>query len=80
MTATTIKVSTETRDAINALAVERGMTAGSVIEQLLSEYLWQQKVEKAIRQMRSMTESEREEYMAELAEWDVTLQDGLEDL
>jgi predicted transcriptional regulator len=79
MTATTIKVSTELRDRINAVAAEQGLTAGSLIEKVLEEYLWRQQVELAIRQMQSMTPEEKAEYMAEFEEWDVTLSDGLED-
>ena len=37
MTATTIKVSTELRDRLNAEARRSGMTAAEVIEQLLAE-------------------------------------------
>ena len=77
--ATTIKVSTELRDRINAVAAEQGLTAGSLIEKVLEEYLWRQQVELAIRQMQSMTPEEKAEYMAEFEEWDVTLSDGLED-
>jgi predicted transcriptional regulator len=79
MTATTIKVSTDLRDRINAVAAEQGLTAGSLIEKVLEEYLWRQQVELAIRQMRGMTPEEKAEYMAEFEEWDVTLSDGLED-
>jgi len=79
MAATTIKVSTEVRDRINAVAEEQGLTAGSMVEKLLEDWLWRQKVELAIRQMRSMTPEEKAEYLDEAAEWDVTLSDGLED-
>jgi predicted transcriptional regulator len=79
MTATTIKVSTELRDRINAVAAERGVSAGSMLEKILDDWLWQQQVELAIGQMRSMTPAEKTEYLAEAAEWDVTLSDGLEE-
>lgn len=78
MAATTIKVSTEVRDRLNALAAKEGLTAGSLVEKLMEEYLWKLKVEEAGRQMRAMTPVERADYMAEVAEWDETLQDGLE--
>lgn len=77
MSATTIKVSTELRDRINAVAAERGLTAGSLIERVLEEWLWQQQVETAIRQMRSMTPAEKAEYLAEFREMDDSLSDGL---
>lgn len=79
MAATTIKVSTELRDRLNTVAEEQGLTAGSMVEKLLEDWLWRQKVELAKRQMRSMTPEEKSEYLAEAAEWDVTLSDGLED-
>jgi predicted transcriptional regulator len=78
MAATTIKVSTELRDRLNAVAEEQGLTAGSMVEKLLEDWLWRQQVDLAIRQMRSMTPEEKAEYLAEAAEWDVTLSDGLE--
>lgn len=78
MAATTIKVSTELRDRLNAVAEEQGLTAGSMVEKLLEDWLWRQQIDLAIRQMRSMTPEEKAEYLAEAAEWDVTLSDGLE--
>jgi predicted transcriptional regulator len=78
MAATTIKVPTELRDRINAVAAEQGLTAGSLIEKVLDEYLWRQQVELAIRQMQSMTPEEKAEYMAEFEAMDASLSDGLE--
>ena len=37
MTVTTIKVSSSTRDKINALAAEQGLTAGSLVEKVLED-------------------------------------------
>ncbi len=79
MAATTIKVSTELRDRLNAVAEEQGLTAGSMVEKLLEDWLWRQQVELAIRQMRSMTPEEKAEYLPRSRRWDVTLSDGLED-
>jgi hypothetical protein len=79
MTATTIKVSTETRDRINALAAEQGITAGSLVEKVLRDYLWRQQVETAKRQMRSAPKEVWDEYLAELKTMDGSLNDGLED-
>ena len=78
MAATTIKVSTELRDRLNAAAAERGLTAGSLVEKLLDDMLWQQQVELAIRQMRSMTTHEKAQYMAEFEGMDASLSDGLD--
>lgn len=79
MAATTIKVSTETRDRINELAAEQGITAGSLVEKVLQNYLWRQQVETAKRQMRSASKEVRDQYLAESRLWDVTSGDGLED-
>jgi predicted transcriptional regulator len=79
MGATTIKVSTELRDRINALAAERGLTAGSLVEKLLDDMLWREQVELAKRQMRAASKEEWDGYMEEFRAWDVTLNDGLED-
>lgn len=75
---TTIKVTPEVRDRLNALAAEEGRTAGSVVERLLDEYFWRQKTELAGRQMRAMSPQDREEYMEEVRLWDTTSSDGLE--
>jgi predicted transcriptional regulator len=79
VTATTIKVSTQTRDRINELAAQQGITAGSLVEKVLQDYLWRQQVETAKQQMRSASREVRDEYLAESASWDVTSGDGLED-
>ena len=79
MTATTIKVSTETRDRINALAAEQGLTAGSLIEKVLQDYLWRQQVETAKQQMRSAPKEVWDEYLEEFHTMDASLADGLED-
>lgn len=79
MGVTTIKVSTELRDRINAVAAGQGLTAGSMVEKLLEDWLWRQQVELAKRQMREAPTPVWDDYLAESAEWDVTLRDGLED-
>jgi predicted transcriptional regulator len=79
MTATTIKVSTELRDRINAVAAEQGLTAGSLVEKLFEDWLWRQKVELAKQQMRSASKEEWADYLAEAEAWDVVAGDGLED-
>jgi hypothetical protein len=78
MAATTIKVSTELRDRLNAIAEEEGLTAGSMVEKLLEDWLWRQQVDLAIRQMRSMTPEEKADYTAEFEAMDNSLSDGLE--
>lgn len=75
---TTIKVTPEVRDRLNEVAAAEGRTAGSIVEKLLDEYLWRQRIETAGRQMRAMTPEDRAEYLAEAALWDATSADGLE--
>lgn len=79
MSMTTIKVTPAVRDQLNELARARGGTANSVLEQLLEEYLWNQRVEKAIQQMRNAPAEVWQDYMQEFRAWDSTLMDGLED-
>jgi predicted transcriptional regulator len=79
MGATTIKVSTELRDRINAVAAEQGLTAGSLVEKLLDDMLWRKKVELAKQQMRSASKEVWDDYLAEAQAWDVVAGDGLED-
>lgn len=77
-TATTVKVLPEVRDQLNALAAAEGLTAGSMVEKLLREYLWRHQVEQAKEQMRSATPEVWQQYLDESAEWDVLNADGLE--
>lgn len=79
MTVTTIKLDSDVRDRLNALAAERGCTAGSMVEQLLEDYLERQRVELAVRQMREAPKEVWDEYMAEFRTMDGSLGDGLED-
>jgi len=65
-TMTTIRVSANLRDRINALAADQGRTAGSMIEVLLEEHLRREQVELAIRRVRSMTPQERDDYLDEI--------------
>ena len=76
---TTIKVTTSVRDQVNAYAAERGLTANSAIEQMLSELLWRHKVELAKRQMREASPEVWADYASEFQAWDNTASDGLED-
>ena len=80
MTMTTIRVEQSLRDRINEFASERGTTAGSVIEALLEEHLERELMAEVKRKMRSMSDSDRAEYTAEVAQWDSLSNDGLEEL
>lgn len=78
MAATTIKVSPAVRDRLNAVAAQHGLTAGSMLEKILDEWLWRQRVELAKRQMRGASPDVWQEYLDEARAWDVTLADGLD--
>jgi predicted transcriptional regulator len=78
MTATTIKVSTETRDRLAELARERGMTANSVVEMLLARYLRDERMNAVRRAMAQSSAEDWRTYHEETAEWDVVAGDGLE--
>ena len=77
MTATTIKVSAETRDRINELAAGQGLTAGSMIEMVLADYLWRQEVALAKQQMLDAPAEIWAAYLEEAQTMDGSLADGL---
>jgi predicted transcriptional regulator len=77
MTMTTIRVNQTLRNQINKIATERGTTAASVIEALLKEHLERALMAEVKRKMGSMTPDERAAYNAEVAQWDDTASDGL---
>ena len=77
MTATTIKVSAETRDRVNELAASQGLTAGSMIEKVLADYLWRQEVALAKQQMLDAPAEVWADYLEETRSMDSSLADGL---
>ncbi len=77
MTATTIKVSPETRDRINELAAGQGLSAGSMIEMVLADYLWRQEVALAKQQMLDAPAEVWAAYLEETQTMDSSLADGL---
>ena len=77
MTATTIKVSAETRDRVNELAASQGLTAGSMIEKVLADYLWRQEVALAKQQMLDAPAEVWADYLEETRSMDGSLADGL---
>ena len=77
MTATTIKVSPETRDRINELAAGQGLTAGSMIEMVLADYLWRQEVALAKQQMLDAPAEVWAAYLEETRTMDSSIADGL---
>lgn len=80
MTLTTIKVSTQTRDLINDLAAANGLTAGSLVEKVLDDYLWRKQVEAAKEQLLAAPKEVWDDYLAESRTMDGSLPDGLSDI
>jgi predicted transcriptional regulator len=79
MTATTIKVSSELRDRLNAAAHDEGLTTGSFVERLLELYLREQRFARLRESMAAMDEKAWAEYREEMKAWDATLTDGLDE-
>jgi predicted transcriptional regulator len=78
MTATTIKVSTQTRDRVAELARARNTTANSVLEMLLEEHLRRERMKSVREAMARSSEEDWRTYYEETAAWDLTTGDGLE--
>lgn len=81
MATTTIRVSVETRDTINALAHEEGIAVQELVNCAIESYRRQRLLEAtnaayaALRADRSAWDDLQQEQM----EWDATIADGLED-
>lgn len=72
MTMTTIKVSTQLRDRINHDARQRGVTAASLIEELLDAHERSQRMAAFGRAFRGADAT----YWDELRTWEATADDG----
>ncbi len=77
MTSTTIKIESSVRDRLNAAARDRGLTAGSFVEELLELYLREQRFA-AIREAMASRPAIDLAYSDEIAEWDAASEDGLD--
>lgn len=77
MAATTIKVSSQTRDQINELAAAQGLTAGGLVEKVLADYLWRQQVAAAKQQMLDAPAEVWAAYLKETGTLDGAPADGL---
>lgn len=82
MSATTsIRVSRETHERLKEIAEKEHRALGDMIDRLVDEYK-QQAFRRAVHEsFRGLREdsAEREAYQKDMAAWDVTLLDGLED-
>jgi predicted transcriptional regulator len=82
MTTTTIRVSTETRNLLNRLARSTGTSMQQVLEEALEQYRRQQFLE-ALNAAYATMQADPQlhtEATEELALWDTTLLDGIENL
>ena len=78
MSPTTIKVDSSVRDQINEIGRAKGMTAQSVIEMLMKEYLRAQRMEAVRVAMRNTSEEDWRTYREETALFANADNDGLE--
>ena len=78
MATTTIKLDSSVRDQINEIGREKGMTAQSVVEMLMANYLRAQRMEAVRIAMRNTSEADWRTYREETALFASTDGDGLE--
>ena len=78
MAATTIKLESSVRDRLNEIAASQGLTAGGMVEKLIEDFVWRQKVELAKAQMRNSPQEVWDEYWEEFRSMDAVTSDGLD--
>jgi predicted CopG family antitoxin len=81
MATTSIRVTRETHEKLKDIAAKEHRALGDVIDRLVDRYQ-QQELRRAVHEsFRGLREdpAERESYLKDMAAWDVTLMDGLED-
>lgn len=76
MAVTTIKVEATLRDRLNQIARQQGVSVSRAIEGLVADRERAERFRRLREDMAAMSESERDGYMAEAAEWDSALMDG----
>ena len=79
MATTTIKLDSAVRDQINDIGREKGMTAQSVVEMLMANYLRAQRMEAVRIAMRNTSEEDWRTYREETALFATADNDGLAD-
>lgn len=77
MTATTIKIDSELRDALSAEARRLGITAGSVVQQLWEAWLREQRFAAIREAMAATGAGDLDDHAEESTVFDVTSSDGL---
>jgi predicted CopG family antitoxin len=81
MSTTSIRVTRETHEKLKEMAEKEHLALGDLIDRLVDEYK-QQAFRRAVHEsFLGLREdpTEREAYLKDMAAWDVTLMDGLED-
>lgn len=81
MATTTIRVPTEVREKLAELSKSEGRPIGQLIQGFLDDYEERQFFKRLGEDFRRLQSDPEEwaDYQRELAEWDATLMDGLED-
>ena len=79
MSPTTIKLDSSVRDQINEIGRAKSMTAQSVVEMLLRDYLRSQRMQAVRIAMRNTSAEDWRTYREETALWASTDNDGLQD-
>jgi predicted DNA-binding protein len=76
---TTIRVTPETRDRLNRISAERGISAGEVVDELVSTAEDRALIEAMERHYKELRDNPEAwaEFKAEGAAWDATAGDGL---
>ena len=76
---TTVKVAKATRDRLNAIAQAEGCTAGGLIERLLDEHQWRERMAFTVAQMQQASPKDRDDDEADERVFDALASDGLAD-
>lgn len=78
MAVTTIKVDTALRDRLNLIARQQGVSVSRAIEGMVADRERAERFRRLREDMATLSQSERDEYLAETAVWDSALMDGLD--
>lgn len=77
MAVTTIKVETTLRDRLNLIARQQGISVSRTIEGMVADRERAERFRRLREDMAALSQSDRDEYLADAAVWDSALMDGL---
>ncbi|MHA6669795.1 hypothetical protein ACX3O0_13100 [Homoserinimonas sp. A447] len=77
MAVTTIRVETTLRDRLNTIARQQGVSVSRAIEGMVADREKAERFRRLREDMANLSESERDDYQAEIAAWDSALPDCL---